>query len=96
MLMEMTSCFKCTEGTKDMSEAFRKMYESDIEEAMKKGIRKGIKEGIRKGIKIGSDERAEDSARRMIQDGSLSLSKVAKFSGLSLDEVEKLKRSIDI
>ena len=49
MLMELTSCFKCTEGTKDMSEAFRKMYESDIEEAMKEGI----KEGIRKG----SDER---------------------------------------
>ena len=92
MLMEMTSCFKCTEGTKDMSEAFRKMYESDIEEAMKKGIRKGIKEGIRKG----SDERAEDNARCMILDGSLPLSKVAKFSGLSLDEVEKLKRSIDI
>ena len=39
MLMEMTSCFKCTEeGKKDMSEAFRKMYESDIEEAMKEGI----------------------------------------------------------
>ena len=89
MLMEMTSCFKCTEeGKKDMSEAFRKMYESDIEEAMKEGI----KEGIRKG----SDERAEDSARRMIQDGSIPLAKIAKFSGLSLDEVEKLKRSMDI
>ena len=75
-----------------MSEAFRKMYESDIEEAMKEGIRKGIKEGIRKG----SDERAEDSARRMIQDGSIPLPKIAKFSGLSLDKVEKLKRSIDI
>ena len=67
-----------------MSEAFRKMYESDIEEAMKEGIRKG------------SDERAEDSARRMIQDGSIPLPKIAKFSGLSLDKVEKLKRSIDI
>ena len=32
----------------------------------------------------------------MILDGSLPLAKVAKFSGLSLDEVEKLKRSIDI
>ena len=92
-LRERTSYFKCTEeGKKDMSEAFRKMYESDIEEAMKEGIRKGIKEGIRKG----SDERAEDNARCMIMDGSLPLSKVAKFSGLSLDEVEKLKRSIDI
>ena len=84
-LRERTSYFKCTEeGTKDMSEAFRKMYESDIEEAMKEGIRKG------------SDERAADNARCMILDGSLPLSKVAKFSGLSLDKVEKLKRSMDI
>ena len=71
-----------------MSEAFRKMYESDIEEAMKEGIRKGIKEG--------SDERAEDSARRMIQDESIPLAKIAEFLGLSLDKVEKLKRSMDI
>ena len=63
-----------------MSEAFRKMYESDIEEAMKKGIRKG----------------AMKTARSMIRDGSIPLVKVAEFSGLSLDEVKKLKRSIDI
>ena len=36
------------------------------------------------------------AARRMIQDGSIPLPKIAKFSGLSLDKVEKLKRSIDI
>ena len=80
-LRERTSYFKYTEeGTKDMSEAFRKMYESDIEEAMKKGIRKG----------------AMKTARSMIRDGSIPLVKVAEFSGLSLDEVKKLKRSIDI
>ena len=45
---------------KDMSEAFRKMYESDIEEAMK--------EGIRKGIRKGSEEKAEENARCMILD----------------------------
>ena len=83
-----------------MSEAFRKMYESDIEEAMKegirKGIRKGIKEGIKEGIRKGSDERAEDSARRMIQDGSIPLPKIAEFLGLPFDEVEKLKSSISL
>ena len=63
-----------------MSEAFRKMYESDIKEAMKKG----------------SNERAEDSARRMIQDGSIPLPKIAEFLGLPFDEVEKLKSSISL
>ncbi len=96
-LRERTSYFKCTEeGKKDMSEAFRKMYESDIEEAMKEGIRKGIRKGIKEGIRKGSDERAEDSARRMIQDGSIPLPKIAEFLGLPFDEVEKLKSSIDI
>ena len=79
-----------------MSEAFRKIYESDIEEAMKEGIRKGIRKGIKEGIEKGSNERAEDSARRMIQDGSIPLPKIAEFLGLSLDKVEKLKRSMDI
>ena len=77
-----------------MSEAFRKMYESDIEEAMK--YESDIEEAMKEGIRKGSDERAEDSARRMIQDGSIPLAKIAKFSGLSLDKVEKLKRSMDI
>ena len=79
-----------------MSETFRKIYESDIEEAMKEGIRKGIRKGIKEGIEKGSNERAEDSARRMIQDGSIPLPKIAEFLGLPFDEVEKLKRSMDI
>ena len=96
-LRERTSYFKYTEeGKKDMSEAFRKMYESDIEEAMKEGIRKGIRKGIKEGIRKGSDERAEDSARRMIQDGSIPLPKIAEFLGLPFDEVEKLKSSISL
>ena len=96
-LRERTSYFKCAEeGKKDMSEAFRKMYESDIEEAMKEGIRKGIRKGIKEGIEKGSNERAEDSARRMIQDGSIPLPKIAEFLGLPFDEVEKLKSSISL
>ena len=79
-----------------MSEAFRKIYESDIEEAMKEGIRKGIRKGIKEGIEKGSNERAEDSARRMIQDGSIPLPKIAEFLGLPFDEVEKLKSSISL
>ena len=37
-----------------------------------------------------------NNARSMIRDGSIPLVKVAEFSGLSLDEVEKLKSSISL
>ena len=39
---------------------------------------------------------AMNNARSMIRDGSIPLVKVAEFSGLSLDEVEKLKSSISL
>lgn len=48
----------------------------------------GVKEGWRNG--------AIHAARNMIADGSLPLSKVAEFSGLSIGEVESLKSSIRI
>lgn len=47
------------------------------------------KEGIEDGIKEG----AIDTAKRMLSDGVLPLEKIAEYSGLSLDEVEKLQTS---
>lgn len=47
------------------------------------------KDGIEDGIKEG----AIDTAKRMLSDGVLPLEKIAEYSGLSLDEVEKLQTS---
>ena len=82
-LRERTSYFKETEeGKSRMSDVFERLYEN------------GLAEGIAKGIRKGTRDTAMNNARSMIRDGSIPLAKVAEFSGLPLDEVEKLKNGI--
>ena len=50
-----------------------------IEDMRKEEREEGIKEGMRM------------TARRMLADGTLALEKIAKYVGLSLDEVKKLQ-----
>ena len=84
-LRERTSYFKETEeGKSKMSDVFERLYEN------------GLAEGIAKGIRKGTRDTAMNNARIMIRDGSIPLVKVAEFSGLSLDEVEKLKNGISL
>ena len=42
----------------------------------------------------GAKKNAMHSARAMLTDGALPLSKVAEYSGLSISEVESIRRSI--
>ena len=62
----------------------------------KEGLEKGREEGKAEGLEEGrAEERAKakaekiESARKMLQDG-LSVEVISKYSGLSLDEIEKL------
>ena len=55
-----------------------------------------LKEGWREGWRIGLKEAAADAARRMIVNGSIPLPQVAEFSGLPLEEVESIRRSISL
>ena len=92
-LRERTSYFKETEeGKSRMSDVFERLYENGLAEGIAKGRAEGIEDGIRKGTR----DTAMNNARSMIRDGSIPLAKVAEFSGLSLDEVEKLKSSISL
>ena len=50
-----------------------------IEDMRKKSLKEGIKEG------------AINTAKRMLADKILTLEKIAEYTGLSLDEVKKLK-----
>ena len=67
-------------------------YKEGLEEGEKIGIEKGKAEGLEEGR---AEERAKakaekiESAKKMLQDG-LSIDVVSKYSGLSLDEIEKL------
>ena len=108
-LRERTSYFKETkEGKKRMSDVFERLYENGRTEGIVEGRAEGIAEGIAKGraegraegietgIRKGARDTAMNNARSMIRDGSIPLAKVAEFSGLSLDEVEKLKSGISL
>ena len=40
----------------------------------------------------GKDEAKKETALRMLQDGELSIDKIAKYSGLDVAEIEQLER----
>ena len=50
------------------------------------GMQKGIEQGMQKGIQ----ETQIETARRMLEDGGLSLEKIARFSNLSIEIVKQL------
>ena len=70
------------EGRIEMSGEFERILNAKVKEAVKETRESSLKEGAR------------NTARTMIEDGSLPLSKIAKFSGLSIGEVESIRNSI--
>lgn len=54
-----------------------------MEDMRDQSLREGIKEGKRAGKK--------EVAKKMLEDGTITMEKIAEFVGLSVDEVEKLK-----
>ena len=60
-----------------------------IEKGEKIGIEKGEKIGIEKGEKIGIEKEKIAIAKKMLSDG-MSVNLVAKYSGLTVEEIEKL------
>lgn len=65
-----------------MSREFDRILKAKVKEAVKETRESSLWEGAR------------TTARTMIEDGSLPLSKIAKFSGLSIGEVERIKNGI--
>ena len=59
-------------------------------EALEEGKREGIAVGMEAGIVAGKKEGAKNAARLMLQDGTLSLEKIASFAGLTYDEVKEI------
>ena len=98
------------EGIESMSGKFDEILQKRIriasEESLKKGeadgLRKGRLEGrlegeangLQKGRSEGRLEGRQEVARSMVRDGSIPLSKIAEFSGLTIGEVESIRSSI--
>ena len=83
-LREKVSYYKNDEeGIIEMTTEFNKM--------LKEYDQRGERRGFRKGIDLGRNEGRRETAINMIADGTIPLEKIAKYSGLSLKEVESLK-----
>ena len=67
-----------------MSGEFERILNKEIEKAVKETRTSSLKEGDEIGHRRGLKESAMNGARTMIADGSLPVSKIAKFSGLSI------------
>ena len=70
-------------------------YDTDIavqrEEAYEEGLSKGIAQGISQGISQGVKQKAIETAKNMLCD-KLSVESVSNYTGLTLEEVEKLAK----
>ena len=83
-------------------EIMQKKIKIASEESLKKGeadgLRKGRLEGemlgLQKGEANGLQRGRQEVARSMVRDGSIPLSNIAEFSGLTISEVESIRNSL--
>ena len=61
-----------------------------LNQGISQGISQGINQGISQGIIQGVNETKKKTALIMLQDGELSIEKIAKYTGLEIAEVEQL------
>ena len=66
----------------------------EFDRILKAKVKEAVKDAVKETRESSLKEGARTTARTMIEDGSLPLSKIAKFSGLSIGEVESIKNSI--
>ena len=78
------------EGVGIMCKLLEDMRIEAMEEGKREGIAVGIEVGKKEGIEVGKKEGALNAARLMLQDGTLSLEKIAAFAGLPYDEVKAI------
>ena len=64
-------------------------YQDGLKEGIRKGIREGISEGIQKGIKSGVEKVAISMLKLNVE-----LDIIQKATGLTLEEIEKLRQKI--
>ena len=67
-----------------------KMAYRDIKNSVDTAKREGIAEGMEKGMELGMNQKALDIARNMLAD-SVDINLIMKYSGLTQEQIEKLK-----
>ena len=69
--------------------AYRDIKNS-IDTAKQEGKQEGLAEGMELGIEKGMNQKALDIARNMLADG-VDINLIMKYSGLTQEQIEKLK-----
>ena len=67
-----------------------KMAYRDIKNSVDTAKREGIAEGMELGMEKGMNQKALDIARNMLADG-VDINLIMKYSGLTQEQIEKLK-----
>ena len=85
---EITSILKKTrvEEVEEMISNVEKVLKKSWEDAEKQGLEKGFEKGMEKGM----EKRNIEIARQMLSDGE-EITKIMRYTGLSREEIEKLK-----
>ena len=85
-----------TEGhKKGFKEGIKKGIEQGIEQGIEKGIEQGIEKGIEQGVEQGVEQGIEQVAMRMLQAGKMSTDDIRKITGLSDQQLLKIKHRIN-
>ena len=66
--------------------------ESELEDSYNSGLSKGTSLGLSEGKNLGKQENSIEIAMKMLEDG-MSLGTISKYSGLSKEEILKLKNN---
>ncbi len=84
---EIQNGIKEIEEVKDMlSTSLKKRDKMQFQQGVQQGHEKGIQEGIQKGIQ----KKAADTAKALLKE-NMSANKISEITGLSLEEIKKLK-----
>jgi predicted transposase/invertase (TIGR01784 family) len=67
-----------------------KMAYRDIKNSIDTAKQEGLAEGMEKGMEKGMNQKALDIARNMLAD-SVDINLIMKYSGLTQEQIEKLK-----
>ena len=78
-----------------LKEKWERDWNSSMRSAKEIGMEKGIKEGMEKGVEEGMEKGIEEVVRKMLQE-EIDKTIISKVTNLSLDEIEKLRKEINI
>lgn len=80
--------------TRELDEAVRSVRNNEKWRLDYMTLQMNYQEKYEQGIEQGVEQEKMDAAMRMIEDGELTLEKVARYSGLTLEQVLELKKEL--